>query len=134
MGVPLEVLLITANGSRNLVSTIDTNFKIGPSHSSTEKFNINQALVMDELPSIEQSFPTHDNLRFFKNTANLLIRDNKFPKLADTRLHLIIGVRQAELIHYEKLENLPTLESICKKNGNLVGLLSEMTHIQNLDP
>ena len=33
-GVPLEVLLITANGSRNLVSTYDTNFKIGPSHST----------------------------------------------------------------------------------------------------
>ena len=51
-GVPLEVLLITANGSQNLVSSFDTNFKIGLSHSSIEKFNINQALVMDELSSI----------------------------------------------------------------------------------
>ena len=32
-----------------------------------------------------------------------MVKSNKFPKLADTRLNLIIGVRQAELINYEKL-------------------------------
>ena len=72
IGAPLEVLLITANGSRNLVSAFDTTFKIGPVHNSDDKFDINQALVMNELPSIEQNFPTRDNLRFFKNTADLV--------------------------------------------------------------
>ena len=57
---------------------------------------------MDELPSIEKNFPTRDNLRFFLNTADFMI-NNKFLKLSDTRLNLIIGVRQAELINYEKL-------------------------------
>ena len=57
---------------------------------------------MDELPSIEQNFPTCDNLQCFKNVAHL-VRNNKFPKLADTCLNLIIGIRQAELINYEKL-------------------------------
>ena len=57
---------------------------------------------MDELLSIEQNFPTYDNLRFFKSAADLL-RKNKFLKLADTKLHLIIGVCQPELIKYERL-------------------------------
>ena len=57
---------------------------------------------MDELPSIEKNFPSRDNLRFYKNTADL-IKNNKFPKLADTRLNLIIGICQAELTNYEKL-------------------------------
>ena len=83
-------------------STFDTNFKTRTVHNSTAKFDINPARVMNELPSIEQNFPTRDNLRFFKNTADL-VKNNKFPKLADIRLNLIIGVRQAELINYEKL-------------------------------
>ena len=61
-GAPLEVLLITTNGSRNSVSTFDTNFKIGPADDSATKFDINQALVFNELPSIEQKFPIHDKL------------------------------------------------------------------------
>ena len=101
-GVPLEVLLITANGSRNLVSIFDINFKVGPVHNSVDRFDINQALVMNELPPIEQNFPTRDNLRFFLNTADL-VKNNKFPKLTDTRLNLIIGVCQTELINYDKL-------------------------------
>ena len=57
---------------------------------------------MDNLPSIDQNFPTYNNLCSFTNTADLL-RNDKFPKLADTNLHLIIGVCQAELINFEKL-------------------------------
>ena len=87
--VPLQVLLITANGSRNLVSKFDTNFKIRPADDSAIKFDINQALVINELPSIEQNFPTRDNMRFFQNTTDL-VKGNKFPKLADIRLNLII--------------------------------------------
>ena len=74
-GVPLEVLLITANGSRNLVSTFDTNFKIGPAHNSVEKFNISQALVMDELLSIEKIFSTRNNLRFYIEVDNSVMCD-----------------------------------------------------------
>ena len=71
-GVPLEVLLITANGARNLFSTFDTNFQIGPADNGAIKFDINQALVINELPSIKQNFPTHDNLRFFKDITDLV--------------------------------------------------------------
>ena len=56
-GVPLEVLLITANGSRNLVSTFGTNFKITSAHDSAAKFDINQALVMNELHPLNKIFP-----------------------------------------------------------------------------
>ena len=47
-GKPLEVLLITANGTQNLVLTFDTNFKIVPARNCVERFNISQQLVMDE--------------------------------------------------------------------------------------
>ena len=80
----------------------DTNFKIGPIDSGAIKFDINQALVIKELPLLEQNFPTRKNLRFFKNTTDL-VNNNKFPKLVDSRLNLIIGVRQYELINYEKI-------------------------------
>ena len=49
-----------------------------------------------------KNFPTRENLRLFKNTTNL-VKNNKFPKLADSCLNLIIGVRQTELINYEKI-------------------------------
>ena len=39
---------------------------------------------------------------FFKNAMDL-VNNNKFPKLVDNRLNVIIGVRQAELINYEKI-------------------------------
>ena len=97
-GIPLEVLLITANGSRNLISTFDTNFKVGPVDSGV-KFDISQALVMNDLPCIDNNFPTSENLRLFKNSSDL-VNNGKFPKLIDTKLNLIIDVRQAELINY----------------------------------
>ena len=66
------------------------------------KFDVNQALVMDCLPNIDNNFPTSQNLHPFKNSSDL-IRDNKFPCLIDTRLNLIVGIRQAGLINYEKI-------------------------------
>ena len=56
-GIPLELLLITANGYRNLISTFDTSFKVGPVDSRV-KFDISQALVMDDLLCISNNFPT----------------------------------------------------------------------------
>ena len=90
-GIPLDVLLITANGSRNLISTFDTSFKVGPADSGV-KFDVNQALVMDCLPDIDNNFPTSQNLHPFKNISDL-IRNNKFPRLIDSHLNIIIGVR-----------------------------------------
>ena len=46
-------------------------------------------------------FP-RQNLRLFKNSSDL-VNNGKFPKLSDTRLNLIIGVCQVELINYEKI-------------------------------
>ena len=92
--IPLDVLLITANGSRNLISTFDTSFKVGPADSGV-KFDVSQALVMDCLPSIDNNFPTSQNLHPFKNSSDL-IRDGKFPRL-------IVRIRQAGLINYEKI-------------------------------
>ena len=57
---------------------------------------------MDSLPSINQNFPIPSNMCSFKNTADL-IWNNKFPKLADSDLHLIIGIHEAELINFEKI-------------------------------
>ena len=54
-GVPLQVLLVTADGKRNLISTIDTKFKIGPIDRKEIKFDITSALVIDQMPSIDHS-------------------------------------------------------------------------------
>ena len=100
-GVPLQVLLVTADGTRNLVSTYDTKFKIGPIDKKETKFDISSALVLDKMPSIDQNFPTADNLRLFENMTDL-IKGNKFPNLYDSELHVIIGIREAEIINFEK--------------------------------
>ena len=91
-GVPLQVLLVTADGKRNLISTIDTKLKIGPIDKKETKFNISSALVLEQMPSIDQNCPIAANLSSFKNVTDL-IQNNKFPNLLDSNLHVIIGVR-----------------------------------------
>ena len=46
-GVPLEVLLITVDGKRSVVSSIDTNFSIRPVDHIPTKFEIINALVLN---------------------------------------------------------------------------------------
>ena len=101
-GDPLQVLLVTADGKRNLVSTFDTKFKIGPIDNKESKFNISSALVLDQMPSIDQNFPVADNLGSFRNLTDL-VQCNKFPNLYDSGLHLIIGIREAEIINFDKI-------------------------------
>ena len=101
-GLPLQVLLVTADGKRNLISTIDTKFKIGPIDKKEIKFDISSALVLDQMPSIDHSYPIADNLNSFKNLTDL-IQNNKFPNLFDSDLHVIVGIREAGLINYEKI-------------------------------
>ena len=96
------MLLVTADGKRNLLSTIDTKFKIGPIDKKGIKFNISSALVLDQMPSIDQNCPIASNLGSFKNATDL-IQKNKFPNLVDSSLHVIISVREAELINFEKI-------------------------------
>ena len=100
--VPLQVLLVTADGKRNLISTIDTKFKIGPIDKKETKFNISSALVLEQMPSIDQNCPIAANLSSFKNVTDL-IQNNKFPNLFDSDLHVIVGIREAELINFEKI-------------------------------
>ena len=56
-GIPLQVLLITADGKQILISTIDTKFKVGPIDNKGVKFDINSALDLDQMPSIDQNCP-----------------------------------------------------------------------------
>ena len=89
-GDPLQVLRVTADGKRNLVSTLDKKFKIGPIDNKDIKFNIASALVLDQMPSIDQNFLVAANLCSFKNLTDL-VQSNKFPNLYDSGLHLIIS-------------------------------------------
>ena len=98
--VALQVLLVTADGKRNLISSIDTNFEIRPIDNSNAKFEISSALVLDQMPSIDKICPTASNLEPFENATDL-IRNNKFPNLSDSSLNIIIGVREASLINYD---------------------------------
>ena len=100
--VPLQVLLVTADGKHNLISNIDTKFKIGHIDNKVVKFEINSALVLDQMPSIDQNCPIAYNLNCFENATDL-IRSNKFPNLVDSSLNVIIGVREAGLINYDKV-------------------------------
>ena len=54
------------------------------------------------MPSIDHSYPVTDNLKSFKNLADLL-QNNKFPTLFDSDLHIIVGIREAGLINYDKI-------------------------------
>ena len=99
-GVPLEVLLITADGKRSVVSSIDTSFSIGPIDQVHTKFEINNALVLNEMPPIGKNFPTSENLDCFDNAYDF-IRNGKFTILSDEKLHINIGVRAASLLNYD---------------------------------
>ena len=101
-GVPLQVLFVTADGKRNLISTVDTKFKIGPIDRKETKFDISSALVIDKMPAIDHSYPVAENLNSFKNLTDLL-QNNKFPNLFDSDLHIIVGIREADLINYDKI-------------------------------
>ena len=101
-GVPLQVLLITADRTRSLVLNYDRSFDIGPIEMKDTKHKISQALVLDKLPSIDQNFPTSNNLRSIKNTTDL-IENKKILKLPDSELHLIICDREVNLINFEKI-------------------------------
>ena len=57
---------------------------------------------LDQIPSIDQNCPIASNLGSFKNATNL-IQNNKFQNLVDSSLHVIIGIREAELINFEKI-------------------------------
>ena len=103
-GVPLQVLLVTADRKRNLISTVDTKFKIGPIDRKEIQFDISSALVIDKMPSIDHSYPVVDNLKSFKNVTDLL-QNNKFPTLLDSDLHIIVGIRKAALINYDKIRD-----------------------------
>ena len=104
-GVPLQVLLVTADGRRSLVSTFDTKFRIGPIDNKATRFDISSALVLDRMPSVDRNFPVAENLCAFKNLADL-VQGNKFPELYDSELHLIIGIREASIISYDKIRKL----------------------------
>jgi hypothetical protein len=54
------------------------------------------------MPSIEKNFPTAFNLEGIDHALDL-VRDNKFPCLEDENLHLIMGIREANLINYDKV-------------------------------
>ena len=107
--VLLQVLLVTANSRRNLVSTFDTKFRIGPIINKATRFDISSALVLDQMPSIERNFPVVEKLCEFKNLTDL-VQGNKFPDLYDSDLHLIISIREASIINYDKIRKhlMPT--------------------------
>ena len=56
-GIPLQELVVTADGKRNLIFSINTNFKIGPIGNNEARFEINSALVLDQMPSIDKNCP-----------------------------------------------------------------------------
>ena len=87
---------------KNLISTIDTKIKIGPIDNKGINFNVASALVFNKMSSIDQNCPNASNLGFFKNATDL-IQENKFPNIVDSSLHVIIGVREAGFINFEKI-------------------------------
>ena len=101
-GVPLQVLLITVNGSRSLVSTYNPSFKIGPLDNFHVNFKMCEESVMDDLPSIDKNYPISNNLYSPKNAEDL-IKGNKFLNLSDSNLPIIIGICEASLINFEKI-------------------------------
>ena len=125
-GVSLQVLLFTANGKRNLFSTFDTKLKIGSVDKKETKFNISIALFLDQMPSIDQIFSIAANLSSFKNLTNL-IHNNKFPNLYDSELHIIIGIREAEIINFEKTRKPfhcdKPFDARCKIRWTVFGML-----------
>ena len=54
------------------------------------------------MPPIGENFPTSENLRDFSNSRDL-IRNGKFPVLSDRKLHIIVGIKQANLMIYNRI-------------------------------
>ena len=60
-GTPLETVLVTPDGHRKLITTHSTSFKI-IAFDIDIIFSINESLVMDDLPCLDNNFPTNENL------------------------------------------------------------------------
>ena len=96
------MLLIASDCNRSLITSVETSFQVGSVDDSQGKFKIGSALVLDNMPSIEKNFPTASNRGCFGHASDL-VRENKFPFLIDKNLHLIIGVREANLINSDEV-------------------------------
>ena len=55
---------------------------------------------MENLPSFDKKYPIANNLHPFKNASDF--NKGEFPSLPDSNLHIIIGIREASLINFEK--------------------------------
>ena len=91
--------MITANGRRNNLQSLHASFNIS-SIDIVARHKINDALVVEHLPSLDFNFPSNYELQNFSNTHDLAY-ENKFPNLPDCDLQLIIGMKEVHLITFD---------------------------------
>ena len=58
--------------------------------------------MVEKLPSINNCFPTAENLKHFKNASDL-VRSGKFPNLSDDALHILIGIKESYMTSFTKI-------------------------------
>ena len=76
---------------------------------------IENALLLESLPDMKNRLALVENLCHFENISDL-IQKNKFSKLYDTSLHVIMGIKQFDLIIFYKIHKP------LKSNEPFVGL------------
>ena len=60
--IPLQVLLVTADGAHSLFSTNNTSFNIGLYDHPNLTYDISDALVIENLPLTDKNYPIASNL------------------------------------------------------------------------
>ena len=87
-----------ADGQRQLVLTDGTDFNAS-AIGSKKKYSNNNVIVMNKLTDLEINYPSFKNLKHYTNASDLL-KNDKFSALSDNQQHVIIGIKEMKLTHF----------------------------------
>ena len=103
-GVKKDVVVITADGRRTPINTLQVKLHVGPLNRAA-RYDVSDVLVMDNLQSIGPNVPCAENLSQHEYLSDLI---EHFPRLADDRLQFIIGTKETFLTHRTNVRKAPT--------------------------
>ena len=92
-GVKKDVVVITADGRRTPISTLQVKWQVGPLNRAAQN-DVSDVLVMDNLQSIGPNVPCAENLSRHEYLSDLV---EHFPSLADDRMQFIINTKKTFL-------------------------------------
>ena len=102
-GVKKDVVVITADGRRTPINTLQVKLHVGPLNRAA-RYDVSDVLIMDNLQSIGPNVPCAENLSQHEYLSDLI---EHFPRVADDRLQFIIGTKETFLTHRTNVRKAP---------------------------